>query len=76
MMFLRDQHVERRDDKKREDRPDRHSADEDQTDRISRGGACPGNKSEREVAGDSRDGRHHYRTQPNPSRLRDRLEFR
>ena len=61
---------------KSEDRSDRHSADQHETDGISRGRAGTGHQRERKVTGDGRDAGHHDRAQTNPRGLRDGGEFR
>ena len=76
VMLFRDQHVERRHDEKSEDRSDGHSADEHQTDRISRRRAGAGDQGQRKVTGHGGDTGHHDRAQTDPRRLRDRGEFR
>ena len=74
-MLLRDEHVKRRHNEQSEDRSDRHTADEHKTDRISRRSAGAGHERKRKVTGDSRDARHHDRTQTNARCLRDRSQF-
>src|SRR5882724_11105678 len=55
----RDEDVERWDDKKSKDGADAHAADEDETDRVSRGGARAAHEGEGKVTRHSRDGCHH-----------------
>ena len=57
------QHVDRRQEEQGEQGADRHAANEHQADRVSGFGAGAGDKGERKVPGDSRDGRHEHRTQ-------------
>ena len=75
-MLFGDEHVERRNNEKSENRSNRHAAHQHQTDGISRGRAGPSHQGQREVTGDGGHAGHHDRSQSDPSRLSDSSKFR
>ena len=75
VMRLGDEHVKRRDNEEREDRADRHSADEHETDGISRRGARAGDEGQGKVTGDGRDSGHQDRAQTDPRGFRNGVKL-
>ena len=74
-MISGNQHVDRRDDKKREERADGHAAHEYQTDGVSGGSTCAGDQCQRKVTGDGGSGGHENRAQAGQGRFVDGLSF-
>src|SRR3954463_8692040 len=75
-VVLRKEDVDRRQYEQREDRPDRHAADENQTDGITSRSTGAAYQRQREMAGNRRDAGHEHRPQPRERRFAHGINLR